>query len=75
MVSSEDSDSVLEAHLKGDKQSDGLDGVVATINVVTHEQIVGVGGLATNLEKLAQIVELTVDITTDSHGGAHLLHV
>ena len=75
MVSSEDSDSVLEAHLKGDKQSDGLDGVVAAINVVTHEQIVGVRGLATNLEKLAQIVELTVDITTDSHGGAHLLHV
>ena len=75
MVTAEDGDSVGEAHFEGDEKSDGLDRVVTTIDVVTHEEVVGVGRLATNLEQLAQIVELTVDITADGHGRAHLLHV
>lgn len=75
VVTSENSDSVLEAHLKGDEEGDGLDRVVAAIDVVTHEEVVGVGGLATNLEQLTQVVELTVDVTANRHGGAHFLHV
>ena len=75
VVTSENSDSVLEADLECDEESDGLDRVVATIDVVTHEQVVGVGRLSTNLEQLTQVVELAVDVTTDSHRGAHFLHV
>ena len=75
VVTSEDSESVLEADLESDEESDSLDGVVATINIIAHEQVVGVGRVATNLEEFSQVVELTVDVTTDSHGGAHLLHV
>jgi len=75
VVTSQDGNSVGESHLKGDKEGDSLDGVVSAIDVVTHEQVVGVGGLASNLEKLAQVMELTVDVAADCHGGAHLLHV
>ena len=37
MVSSQYSDAVLEANLERNEQRDGLDGVIATINVVAHE--------------------------------------
>ena len=75
MVTSEDSDSLLKADLEGDEQSDGLDGVVSTIDVVTHEEVVSLGRMATNLEELAQVMELTVDISTDGDWSAHFLHV
>ena len=75
VVTAEDSNSVGEAHLEGDEESDGLDRVVTTIDVVAHEEVVSVRGLSSDLEQLAQIVELTVDVTADGHGGAHLLHV
>ena len=75
VVASEDGNAVLEADLEGDEERDGLDGVVAAIDVVAHEEVVRVGGLASDLEQLAQVVELSVDIATDGHRGAHLLHV
>ena len=75
VIASEDGDSILIAHLKGDEKSHRLHTVVATIDVVTHEEVVRVGWLTANLEELAQVVELTVDITTDGDGSAHLLHV
>jgi hypothetical protein len=50
MVTSENSQSVLEAHLQSNEQRYGLDRVVATINIISHEQVVGVWGLSTNLE-------------------------
>jgi hypothetical protein len=42
VVSTEDSDAIAEAKLECDKEGDGLDGVVPAINVVAHEEIVGV---------------------------------
>ncbi len=75
VVTSENGDSILEAHLKSDQKRDSLDRVVATIDVVTHKEVVGVGRLSSNLEELAQIMELTVNVTADGHWGAHLLHV
>ena len=75
MITSKNGDTVLEAHLKGDQERDSLDRVVASVDVVTHEQVVGVRGLSSNLEKLAQIVELTVNVTADGHWGTDLLHV
>ena len=75
MVTSQNSDSVLEADLKGNQEGHSLNRVVATIDVVTHEEVVSVRGLSSDLEQLAQVVELSVDVTADGHGGAHLLHV
>ena len=75
MITSEDRDSVLEAHFEGHEQRHCLDRVIATIDVVAHEKIVRVGRLSTDLEQLAEVVELSVDITTDGYWGAHLLHI
>ena len=75
VVAAQDGDPVRVAHFERDEQRDRLDRVVAAVDVVTHEQVVRVGRLATDLEELEQVVELAVDVTADGHRGAHLLHV
>lgn len=35
----------------------------------THEQVIGIGIRTTNAEQLHQVVELTMDITTDRDGA------
>ena len=75
MVSSKDSKSILKADLESDEKSDSLDGVIAAIDVVTHEEVVGVGRLTTNLKQFSQVVELTVNVTTDRDWGTDLLDV
>jgi hypothetical protein len=66
VVTTEDSDAGGVSDLEGDKESDGLDRVVATIDVITHEKVVGVRIRATNLEEFHQVVKLAVNITTNS---------
>ena len=75
VISSQDGDSVLETNLQGDEESHGLDRVVSSIDVVSHEQVVSLGRLSSNFEKFTQVVELTMDISTDGHGSLHCLHV
>ena len=75
VVSSKDSKSILKADLESDEESDSLDGVVAAIDVVTHEEVVGVGRLTTNLKELSQVVELTVNVTADRDWSTDLLDV
>jgi len=75
VVSSKDSKSILKADLESDEKSDSLDGVVAAIDVVTHEEVVGVGRLTTNLKQFSQVVELTVNVTTDRDWSTDLLDV
>ena len=75
VVAPQDSDSVLIAHLECDEQSDCLDTIVAAIDVVAHKEVVCVGRLASNLEKLAQIMELAMNVAANSHWRTHLLHV
>ena len=75
VVATQDRDSVLVAYFQCDEQSDCLDTVVAAIDVVAHEEVVGVRGLSANLEQLAQVVELAMDVTADRHRRTYLLHI
>ena len=75
MVATKNGDSVSEAHFESNKQSDSLYTVVAAIDVITHEKVVCVRRLTSDFEKLAQVMELTVNITTDGDWRADLLHV
>lgn len=56
VVSTENGYAVTVAELEGNQQSDGLNRVVTTVDIVTHEQVVGVGRVATNAEELRQVV-------------------
>ena len=50
VVTSQDSESILEADLESHEEGDSLDRVVSAVDVVTHEEVVGVGRLSTNLK-------------------------
>jgi len=50
VVSSENCDSVLKAHLQAHEQRDSLYRVVSSVNIIAHEEVVGVGRSTTNLK-------------------------
>ena len=67
MISSEDRNSVLVANFQTDKEGHSLDRVIPTVDIITHEQVVGVRWLASNFEEFSKIVELSMDVTTNCH--------
>merc|ERR1719209_710763 len=75
MVPSQNGDSLPEADLESDEKSDRLHTVVTSVNIVAHEQVVGVRGLAPNTEQFHEIMELAVNIPTYRHWTFHLLNI
>ena len=65
VVTSQNGDSVLEAHLQAHQQRHCLHAVVATIDIVAHEQVVCIRRTSTNLKQFHQVVELAMNVTTD----------
>lgn len=51
--------------LVGQQEADGLERLLATINVIAEEEVVGLGGEAAVLEQSQKIVILTVDISAN----------
>jgi hypothetical protein len=47
------------------QQADGLERLLATVDVVTEEEVVGLGREATVFEETEKVVVLAVDITAD----------
>ena len=62
-------------NLEGEQKEEGFNTVEATINKVSHEQVVCVGNIATVLKQLLQVIELAVNISTDGDGGVNPLDV
>lgn len=66
---------VLIFYLQRNQERNCLHRIVASVNIVSHEEIVSVWRLPSNLKQLHQVMELTMDISTDCHWTSHLLHV
>lgn len=62
-------------YLKRNQESNCLHRIVTSVNIVSHEEVVGVWRLAPDLKQLHQVMELTVDISTHRHWTSHLLHI
>lgn len=62
-------------NLERPQVQDALDGKVATVNVITEEEVARLGRVAADLEQLHQVVVLSVDVTADSDRGVHLEQV
>ena len=75
VVSTKNGDAVLIAHFESDKEGHSLDGIVSTIDVVAHKEIVGIRRVAADAEQLHQVVKLAVDITANGNRAADRLHV
>lgn len=65
MVAAQDEKVLGILDLVGEEQADGLQRLLATIDVVTEEEVVGLWWEAAVLEQAQQIVVLSVDVAAD----------
>lgn len=56
VVASEDGDTVAVAQFEGNKEGDGFDGVIPPVDIITHEEVVGVGRVTANAKELREVV-------------------
>lgn len=63
MISSEQEEVLRVFNFIGEKQAHSLETLLATINVISEEKVVGIRGEATIFEQSQQIIVLTMDIT------------
>ena len=56
VVSAENCHSVAISEFESNKESDGLDRVVPSVDVITHEEVVGVGRVAADAEQFREIM-------------------
>lgn len=75
VVTSEQGDGAGVLQLEAHEKLESFNGVVASINEVTHENVLGSRDLTTFLEKFQKIMELTVDITAYSYWSTDWLHI
>lgn len=68
VVASEDEEVLGVLDLVGEQQADSLEGLLASVDVVTEEEVVGLRREAAVLEKTQQVVILAVDIAADLRG-------
>lgn len=62
-------------HLQRNQEGNRFYGIVASVHVVPHEEVVGVWRLPSDLKQLHEVMKLTVDISTHRHWTSHLLHI
>ena len=75
VVATQERDAVRPASLKREDVAHGFDAVVPAVNVVAKEEVVGVGGVAADVEELEEVGKLPVDVADDGDGRAHRDHV
>jgi len=75
VIATQDCQTVGVARLKSNKQCHCLNRVVASVDIVTHEEVVLVGQVTSNAEELNQVMELTVDITANGDWCSHFLDI
>ena len=65
MVAAQDEEVFGVLDLVGQEQANGLEGLLASVHVVTEEEVVCLGGEAAILEQAQEIVVLAVNIATN----------
>jgi len=75
VISSEDGEALLVSHLHGDQKCHRFHRVIPSVDVVSHEQIVGIRRLASDAEEFHQIVELAVNISAHGDGTIDCLNI
>lgn len=65
VVASQQADPVPVPDLERDEEKEDLHAVVSPIDVVPHEDVVGIRGLPADLEQLQKVLELAVDVSAN----------
>lgn len=69
MVAAQDEEVFGVLDLVGKKETDSLERLLATVDIVTKEEVVGLWRETTVFEKTQEIVVLAVNITADLKGS------
>lgn len=72
VVATEDEEVLGVLDLVGEQQADGLQGLLASVDIITEEEVVGLGGESTVLKQPEQVIVLPVNITADLDGSFKL---
>ena len=56
VVPTEDGHSIPVTQFEGDEQGDRLDRVVTPVDIVTHEEVIGIGRISTDTKELGKVV-------------------
>jgi len=56
---------MVVSYLEREQQQERLNAVEASVNKVSHEQIVSVRHITANLEELLEVIKLAMDVSTD----------
>ena len=75
VVASEEGDMSWVLHLEAEEQLESFDGIETSIDKITHEDVSGVWNFTAFVEQFQQIVELAMDITTDSDWSLNWLNI
>lgn len=75
MVSSKNGNSISESNLEQYKKSYRLERIIASINIVSHKQVVGVRRKPSNSEEFHEIVILSMDVSANSDWRTYRLHI
>jgi len=72
MVSTQQEEILGELHLVGEKQDDGLQALLSTVDVVTQKEVVAFRWKATILKETKEVMILAMDVATDLQGSFQL---
>merc|ERR1712216_165040 len=75
MIASQQRHMLWVAGFEQHEKRETFKAIISTIHIVTHEDVVGVWHLASLVEQLQQIVELSMYVTTHGHRRRHRLHI
>ena len=75
VISSEEGNMSWVLEFEAEEKLESLNRVESSINKVSHEDISSVRDLSSLVEQFEEVVELTVDVTTDGNGSLHGLNV
>ena len=65
MVASQKSDSVFVPDFEGQKEQECLNAIFSSVDIIAHEDVIGVRRESTDFEEFEEIVELAVDIAAN----------
>ena len=74
MISSEDGYFVRIFYFESEEQTDGLDALSSSVNVVSKKEVAWLWRKASVLEQSQHVIELSMDVTADSDGRGYFYH-
>jgi hypothetical protein len=66
---------MLRKYLQCNEKSDCLDRIVATIDIITHKQVISIGWASSYPKELHQVVKLAMNVSAYCHRTLYFLHI